>query len=430
MALTIKTRPLYAGVSSWKSVVYFPYPAISSTTTGTGKLIGLQRTQSYGHKWPPRKTKKGRIKGQPPPDLGGDFLTQKVTIQDSGVQVSTQPRKTDGNPATPGSIAYSGDWKIYPNYSNFVAASKDFLSPSTDAELDAIGTKLVSMALPTNPLSGMGQFLGELKKDGIPRLPSLSELRRNLDTLRNFSRYGSNQYLNAQFGWAPLVRDLLDFVSVLQNITKHIKQYAGASGKPQRRVRKLPIVSSTSIAVASSYGSPALPLYDYKTAGKLYTTTTTSVEHWFSGSFTYCLPIGKDALSQLAKYEAYGNKLFGLRLNPDLLYKLSPWTWLVDWVTTLGPIVRNWSAFQTDGLVMTYGYVMERKIQTIEYALSGVVLSDGRTVSCSQVLEKVTLSRRRATPYGFGLDPRLFTPFQWSIIAALGISKAPRSLTF
>lgn len=420
---TVKIRPLFADSATWQSIVYYPYPAVNSTTTGSGVIMGLQRTVSDGHKWPP---KKGASE-----DLGGNFLMQKIEIDPGGVLASSKAGTTSHTDPKPGQTAWAASGKIYPFFNNYIAKVTDFLPPSSDAQLDAIGTKLISMALPTNPLSGMGQFLGELKKDGFPTLPSIRKWQAAAQSFRSLSRHGSKEYLNYQFGWRPFIKDLSDFCNTLLNVTKHIEQYARDSGKPIRRRRSLPISSTvTCDQPYTHYGVPAFPLYNYTASGKLIHTLTTSKEHWFSGCFAYHLPVGKSDLEKLRRYEALANRLFGTRLTPDLLYKLMPWTWLVDWFTTLGPIVRNFSAFQDDGLVMKYGYVMERKIQLDQYSLSGVSLYGGQTVSGNQTVIKTTLSRRRATPYGFGLNPQNFSAFQWSIIAALGISKAPRSLDF
>jgi len=57
-------------------------------------------------------------------------------------------------------------------------------------------------------------------------------------------------------------------------------------------------------------------------------------------------------------------------------------------------------------------------------------LINGAIIGASE--RRITSVKQRsvATPFGFGLDPGAFSPKQWSIIAALGFSKAPRSLNF
>lgn len=356
---------------------------------------------------------------------------QKIVIDPGAKYVNTAPCNISGKPARPGQIAYSCSGNVHAWLQNYKPTLSDFLPPTSPGQLKADGSSLMAMALPTNPAANMGQFLGELYKDGLPSLISIKKWQRALSSFRAFSRHGSREYLNVQFGWAPFIRDIVDTVKVTLDISKRIQQYARDSGKPIRRRRSLPTTQTiTTSGPITNYGQPAFPVYNYLSSGKMTTTVTTSREVWFSGAFTYCLPIGEDAVAKLKRFEAHANKLLGLRLTPDLLYKLTPWTWLIDWITNLGAIVRNYSALQNDKLVLLYGYVMERKVQLTQYSLEGVVMSDGQSVSSHQSITKTTLSRLRATPYGFGLDSKLFTPFQWSIIAALGISKAPRSLNF
>lgn len=417
-----KIRNLPKQSSNWATYSY-QFPAVIGSATGSCVFVGLQRTLSDGHPWPPKKGDKR--------DLGGSFLMQKVEIDPGGTPVSTRAKTIDHGDPKSGQAAWSCQGTIYPFYAGFTARTTDFLAPSSPGQLDAIGTKLISMAIPTNPNVNLGQFLGELIKDGLPTVPNILKWQAKAQSFSALAKHGSKEYLNVQFGWAPFIRDVVDAVKMALDYSKKLRQFARDSGKPIKRRRSLPITQTiTTSGPFTSYGAPAFPLYNYLSSGKYVQTVTTSTEHWFSGAFTYYLPLERTLEEKLRRWEAQANKLIGSRLTVDLLYKLTPWTWLVDWFTTMGALVHNYSAFRNDGLVMLYGYVMERKLQVIQYSLSGVVLSDGTAVSNSQSIIKTTLSRRKATPYGFGLDPQSFSAFQWSIIAALGISKAPRSLAF
>lgn len=123
--------------------------------------------------------------------------------------------------------------------------------------------------------------------------------------------------------------------------------------------------------------------------------------------------------------------MFGLRLDPELLWNLAPWSWALDWVGNYGDVIGNISAFTQDGLVMNYGYMMEHITVDTSYVLVGLALKGNASdVNPIQVISQEVKSRRRATPYGFGKNPDSFSNRQWSIIAALGISKVPRSLNF
>jgi len=40
----------------------------------------------------------------------------------------------------------------------------------------------------------------------------------------------------------------------------------------------------------------------------------------------------------------------------------------------------------------------------------------------------VKKERAKATPYGFGVDPATFSEWQWSILAALGLTLGPHKM--
>ena len=383
-----------------------------------GSFVGTQRTTSSSHKWPPKK-------GASPVDSGGAFFTQKVEFYPGGETINEDSGISTG-------VWYRLSGPVYASYSSAIGSAADFAKPSSDSQLDAIGSLLMSRALPTNPLSGMGQFLGELRNDGIPSLPTIKAWRNRAAYFKRLAKSGSDEYLNVQFGWVPFINDIVDFCSVVKNASKHIQQYQKNSGQPVYRRRSLPEETSTTVtSPVDGYPSPSGVTPLYASAGKYTRSTVTSTKRWASFCFTYYLPPDDGTIiGKYRHYEALANKLFGLRITPDLLWKLAPWSWAVDWVTNTGALIRNWSAFQNDGLVLRYGYVMEQITVTRTDSLQGVKFKSGRILNLNQVKISTTKSRRRATPYGFGLNPQSFSAFQWSIIAALGISKAPRSLDF
>jgi hypothetical protein len=157
--------------------------------------------------------------------------------------------------------------------------------------------------------------------------------------------------------------------------------------------------------------------------------TTTTTNQWFSGAYTYYLPpLENNLLSWLGHYEAYAHHLYGIRLDPDLLWNIAPWTWAADWFANTGDIVQNWSAFTHDGLVLRYGYIMEHiKVESV-YSLVGYMFGNGRAGDCSTTIIRESKVRRTATPYGFGLNPGSFTTRQNATIAALGINRGARWL--
>lgn len=118
-----------------------------------------------------------------------------------------------------------------------------------------------------------------------------------------------------------------------------------------------------------------------------------------------------------------GHKLLGLRLDPELLWNLAPWTWLIDWFGNLGDVVTNGSQYLFDGLVMKYGYVMEHYKEVSIFDTTPIRFINGTSASPQATFLRETKRRLGATPFGFGLDIATLSEWQWSILAALGMSR-------
>jgi len=320
------------------------------------------------------------------------------------------------------------------------ATSGDFLTPSSDSLLDGYGASGVARAIPTNPLANLGQFLYELREP--PRIPGRgfreagarfpnfnsrdpANWQKQAANFRNLARGGSDEYLNAVFGWAPFISDIRDFFHVTTNLGNQAQRFSRNSGMQQRRRRT--IIDTTSVTgqvITNQYPYPALDASHYKTPGQMHIQTTTTQKVWFSGAFTYYLPPpGHDFVTWFPRYESYAHRFYGLRLDPDLLWRIAPWSWAADWFTNTGDIVRNMSAFTHDGLVMQHGYVMEHKRSETIYDLRNCTWADNTPATFTDRVILDTKVRRAANPFGFGVNPGTLSPRQLAIIAALGINR-------
>lgn len=302
--------------------------------------------------------------------------------------------------------------------------------PSTTSEalLFSKGASLVSSAHPLDPGSGLGQLIGELKQ-GLPRA-TISTFK----SLRSIHRNGADDFLNYQFGWKPLIKDLLQTVQVLQNRNNLIAQYKRDSGRPVRRSRGLPPEQTTTLHVGSLPLVKQGTFYDY--GGQLLATGSVMqvdrVDWWFDGQFIYNAPVPDSVMDKLRYYEGLGNRLFGLSLTPELLWELAPWSWLVDWVTNVGDVMSNITAFQQHGMVMPYGYVMNKKVREFTW-VGDVFVSDPTRFAVrgptDRLVRKITYTRRyrrKANPYGFGMTWESLNGTQLAILAALGLTRGRR----
>jgi len=409
--MTIKMRSLpLSGWGPMSSNIYTG-STLSSHTSYVPAFRGKQQTNTRNNPI--------SLLGKSNLNIGGYFSTQKVEWQAS---------PSYANVRSAGFTSYEYVGSIFAKNYTPNPAFDTLPNVKSDFVMSGYGTTGISRALPTNPLSGMGQFIGELRD--LPRVP-FKDFKKKSAGFKSLARNGSDEYLNVVFGWVPFVSDVRDFAKVTANSSKLAANFSRNSGKDVRRRSTVFRDSSTTVLdLGVWYGSPALPLAVVSKPGKLTLTTLTETEIYFSGAFTYYLPSGDDFVSKMKRYESLANHLYGTRLSPDLLWKLAPWSWAADWVSNAGDIVRNWSAFANDGLVMHYGYVMAETTITETWSGQDMQLINGAIIGASE--RRITSVKQRsvATPFGFGLDPGAFSPKQWSIIAALGFSKAPRSLNF
>lgn len=405
---------------------------ISQSSTGYSQV-----TVSHGNKISNLYSKERKYLLRNREDIGGSFSTISVDCRGVGERV-----KISNGPKTAG-VWFEFDGILYAWHRNLPFTIDQAPQPSFKFQMDALGTQAIARILPTNPLSGMGQFLGELRD--LPRLPEIQRWRDRAHEFRHktkhvdfdkLSRDAASEYLNGVFGWAPFVGDLQKFFSVARDSARHMSNYARGANRVLRRKYHFPEVSSTTIGGGSLYyGDPALPTWCVAKDGRIDNIVQTSTKRWLSAAFTYYLPpiIPGDnefvtALNKAKQTEAYANRLFGLRLTPDLVWKLTPWSWAADWVTTAGDVIHNWSAFANDGLVMKYAYMMEHKTNIETWHLRDLVTVDGRHHDLTQSRRASMKQRTIGTPYGFGLNTAAFTAKQWAVIAALGISKQPLSV--
>jgi len=237
------------------------------------------------------------------------------------------------------------------------------------------------------------------------------------------------------------VNDILKLCTAITNADKVLKQYKRDSGRMVRRSHVFPTESyvvenhTANQDRASIYGygglgwTPSFARSFDVGSGPLSDWTVTTRSKSFSGAYVYYVNKGSDADDRVARYAQFARKLLGIRLDPEVLWNLSPWSWLADWQWNIGDILSNASALGTDSLVIKYGYLMRRTESTRTRMLDGIsTYYDGPIGPVISRFGAERKERIKATPYGFGANTSAFSPKQWSILAALGMCRSPNSL--
>jgi len=308
------------------------------------------------------------------------------------------------------------------------AVSIDASGQYSSASAYAHGATAWNRFRPGNPSADLGVFLGEFKD--IPRMLKTTAKGFH-DVWKSMGGRSSgpipkklaNHWLNTQFGWLPFINDLRKFHKTYVSTDLRIKQIRRDNGHWVRHGGTLD--SSISIAQGTSsstlsahYPVPTAPLLVNPSAPGSYTNRSITEQRvWFEGVFRYWIPnIDSVEWSNRVLLD-----LYGAFPNPSLVWELTPWSWLADWVSNLGDIVSNMTPGWAQNLAAKYAFVMKHTLYSWE--LESTLKLKGATLHNCWTFPLEWKMRSPACPFGFGLSSIDFTARQWSILSALGLSR-------
>lgn len=278
---------------------------------------------------------------------------------------------------------------------------------------------------PGKPTADMGVFLGEFKD--IPRmLKGTAKFfhdawRAMGGGLSKPSKALANHWLNIQFGWLPFINDLRKAYKTYRNLDSQLQRIKRYNGRWQRRGGSIiddtvsERISSSATATAhwptlatKQYVNPSIP-------GSYAMSKVKITRAWFEGAFRYWIPDVESVYwSRRAVVE-----LYGLMPNPALVWELTPFSWLADWVSNVGDVLSNMDNGWADNLAARYAYVM-KSVEVIGELESFVNLIPAK-LHHTWTFPISWKTRAGASPFGFGLTGSNFSARQWSILAALGV---------
>lgn len=317
-------------------------------------------------------------------------------------------------------------------------------TPVPAFDLADASSRLVNKAIPTNPLNSAAVSLGELiLPGGIPKAYTRELLeaefkaatRSRGSQIKSGINSAGDFYLNAAFGYAPIVSDFVSTVNTIREGSRRIGQLERDSGRLVRRRRSLPSIVTQS--GPTNVGTPGLMRIGYNvnadtaslypsqalSTGVLTSESTTHQDIWFSGGFEYKFDKGENFSSQMSHIFDSIDKLTGISVTPERIYQLTPWTWLVDWNASLGTVISNAQRFSEDGLVMRYGYVMRKTVTNNIFTLKGIRFKSLDPGPISVTRQIVRKERFRGDPFGFSTNPSAYTSRQWAVLTSLGMTQ-------
>lgn len=318
-----------------------------------------------------------------------------------------------------------------------------YLSPSSD--LESYGALAYTQASPLSDEFSLPAFVGELR-EGLPSLIPIVFAKNTAGwsqafkaRLRDAKNAGSD-YLNVQFGWIPLVNDVISIATALAKAT-----VALTAMDEIHRYRELPINDVTSIWENGRRGDycshPTFPadlvstlqLTSPITGASALKGTSTYIQNrysrmWFEGNF---VRLPKASLG-LDRHMDQFDWLIKTDLTPSDLWQIAPWSWLVDWFIDIGGLIDAFQTGTSNRILSTYAYAMceERTTTAVvlrnispDFATNTVRSWDGpKDYSCHYQAHRKR--RIRANPFGFILNPSVnLNVAQLAIMAALGLTK-------
>lgn len=309
----------------------------------------------------------------------------------------------------------NGSWDTPGKTGAQIAADMRVVDPdwTVSTDMDQLGTTAISRVSPTNPSVDVATAVAEL----------ISE--RKFFALPGTNNSLSGEWLNWSLGISPTIAFVTDMRDTMEKSESLFKQYERDAGKLVRRRYQFEPEITTGRATYTGVmglGNPSgLNSSITGASGTVVCTYKKTKKSWFSGAFTYALP-EKGWRRTLAELD----QVYGIVPGIDTAWELLPFSFVADYFANMGDVLKNVNMFSTDGLVMPYGYVMQRTERTWEFQGNMTLKPTGRTSSMSYgngfKIHVVTKRRLPANPFGFGLKSVDLTPRQWSILGALGIS--------
>lgn len=341
----------------------------------------------------------------------------------------------------------------------------------SDSTLQDLGENFIHIYDPIQQGADLLVSLGEIFMDGLPKNLGKALFAKGIKGRPVVIKRIAEEYLNYIFGIKPLISDIRAILDVADKADKIVSQWIRNNHKQVRRRRQFPervtaqpyVFQEGNMAVNGSYafnvflprqktwvnGSwvPTGPVpYWLEAFGVGMTTGSYRYAKWavlkeklrFSTAYEYALENllpGDDAkqLSKLSNKELEDLiKLQYLGLNPadvglNLIWSLTPWSWMVDWFTNIGQQLDYLRQIQAVGLRVDYAYItsvqeMWTKTESSLYGSAGQVESS-LMYRQSTEFKQLYMRRLKASPFGFKVNFGSLTSDQLLTLGALALSR-------
>lgn len=400
--------------------------------------------------------------GAPPYREGGPFFSVKLYYPDFAVpgysirgKDITQPNSTTGafQPGDVWTRRYEGGCYIAQGFAYMSSSlgSKENMDSSEDYDpvvnpndLDTLGPRGWSKLRPKVERASVAQSVIELREaprmlqSSVKSASSVWEAMagrkyRNVADLRKVPKELSQEFLNVQFGWKPLVRDVTAASDVVINFDKYVETTKRNNDRWLKRQWNEEVLESSDLVhneggLANSRIAPkGTSDYFVSWTSNYQVFKETFSDVWYEGSFKYYRPefdAGLESGYPAVRRARQMLSLLGGNITPTVLYKVTPWTWLVDWFVNVGDNVQRFEDMATGQVAARYMYLMRHTREQYRYYTSSQAYHGQGyvTVEAFRRLE-VKCRVQSAGNFHFSLQPTGLSGTQLAILAALGITR-------
>lgn len=309
-------------------------------------------------------------------------------------------------------------------------------------DLTSLGSRAYAKLRPKVEIASLAQSIFEAKE--IPQMlkttskgfsDSFRALGGNLRTQSMTPKGVADHFLNVQFGWKPFLKDFNSMLDTVKNFDVYVERTKRNNNTWLKRYWAEDEITSGSLLYSGTASSlectPPLTSFggpNQFLAGPCSVTIETfnTTRVWHVGRFKFYRP--EFAVRGAKEFDTavqarQMTTLLGLNVNPTLLYKVTPWTWLVDWFINVGDNVQRFEDMVTDAVVSKYFYTMREIRRRLRYRIVAPLL-DGQVLDLQWYREAHTKRRSAAnSPFSFTLLPGGLSAQQFAILGALGLTK-------
>ena len=249
----------------------------------------------------------------------------------------------------------------------------------------------------------------------------------------------ADHFLNHNFGWVPFINDLTKFFDTYQRTNEYVEQLTKSNGNWQGRRAAIDHVITVGKIGNRVYSQRVQPsgfrldsvlkpvtVDGISCTGFCDITQTFELDVWAKGSFKVYIPEFDDNLLTFgSQVTSIGRllRIYGAHINPSLIWRITPWTWLVDWFVSIGRNIDIINDQFFDKIPCRYLYLMGKSSRRI---VSNHMFSTWQGWHSLNWERSLSTKQRilADSPFGFDLRWDQLTPKQWAILGAIGITRS------